>query len=275
MSVLIACAIVLTVKSIRSYASLREVAWSARLFTAKLSNFPLRITDVDRLQAYFDEGYPGQVLQCYICFDLNKLKKYYKTLRKVEDKIQHYEVLWTTVGERPLIHKNPILRVLGCNALCKPGVDALEYYHAKKERYEQKIRDYHHRERQQITTGVCFATFYKADECRQFIRDFEDRKNVPETSLDKQLEVRFLSIDWLSHTHTFSFASPFARGCRVLTWRPDLLLAGAAGTTVRRHSLGFAARAHSGVPCAVYRCECLGGDWVVLLHDSHRHAGRH
>mmetsp|Transcript_10353 Transcript_10353/g.42097 ORF Transcript_10353/g.42097 Transcript_10353/m.42097 type:complete len:877 (+) Transcript_10353:64-2694(+) len=211
-SLLIACSIVLTVKSIRAYASLREVAWSARLFTAKISNFPLKVTDPQLLQDYFDEAYPNEVLQCYICFDLNKLKKLYKKLRTVEAKIQHYEVLWSTSGERPMIHSNPITRAVFCNAICKPTVDALHFYYHKKRKLERKIEVYHEKEREQITTGVCFVTFYGAEKCRAFIVDFEERKNVPVTSLDRELETsywrvqrapQYEDIRWGSlHVHT-------------------------------------------------------------------------
>src|SRR3990167_6872436 len=104
-----------------------------RLFTIKIQDFPVKVRDESLLFEYFSKICPNQIVQAYICFDLQRITKVYEKLKKTEEKIEHFEIKLTTENDdRPLIHHNKFVRHTCFSKCFKADKDAISHYYDKK-----------------------------------------------------------------------------------------------------------------------------------------------
>ena len=184
-SALILWAVYKTLSAVR-HNTTEEEKTSARLFTAKIENFPRKVKDTDILYDFFEQVYPGAVHQIYICLNMSDLQKKYKELEEIEHHILHYEVEYSTLGIKPYTYSNAIARTICCPNVLRPRMDALQLYYGKKARLEREIKFLTNRE--YPSTGVCFVTFKTTEFRKKFIKQWR-KTSLPRTPLSQTLKV--------------------------------------------------------------------------------------
>lgn len=141
---LIILAIYSIIQSIQKRTS-KEIA-SARLFTAKITNLPKYITDESELLSFFDEIYPNELVQFYICKRMEDLRSLEKQLLNIESKISHFEYQMAVQEKKQIfIYSSRWLREVDCFLkFCnwlpfRKNVNAIEYYQQRAQSVKDQI----------------------------------------------------------------------------------------------------------------------------------------